>query len=123
MMPFPFSEKELNKIRSRLSDAAQKFAKVIASENAIKPDFGGIMVFHVFRTLCKITPQILKADYKYYSEKNAYNAETKWYVPAKVSFFKHKFVSFMEKRIEKSIEKMIDFEALKSYKNGFKNKL
>jgi hypothetical protein len=81
------------------------------------------MIFHAFRTLCKIGPNILAADYEYFKNKNAYDSNTKWYIPAKVSHINHKFANYMEKRIKKSVSKMVDSEKLNSKDGGFRNKL
>ncbi|MCX7710655.1 MAG: flavodoxin family protein [Clostridia bacterium] len=123
MLPFPLSEKELDKRRTAISKAASAFAKELQHPQEIKPDFGGLMIFHAFRTLSKIAPNILRADYQYFSDKEAYKAETRWYIPTKVSYFKHQMANFMEKRLEKSVLKMIDPSKLNPQGIGFKNML
>jgi multimeric flavodoxin WrbA len=123
MLPLPFNEKEKNKRRKTIDEAASKLYSEFKKFTQIKPNIGEVIVFHVFRTLCKIAPNILKADYEYFKQINAYDKNSKWYVPAKISNFKHKFADFMEKRIEKEISKMIDFDKLNTQNVSFRNKL
>ncbi|MCW3490487.1 flavodoxin family protein [Dethiobacter alkaliphilus] len=123
MLPFPLNENELDKRRKTIEKAAAEFSAELKKDEEIKPGFGGIMIFHAFRVFCKIAPNIFKADYEYFKEKNAYDKDAKWYVPAKVSGFRHLLASFMEKRIEKDVSKMIDHEKLSNPNAGFRNKL
>lgn len=123
MLPFPLKENELDKIRKKSEKAAAKFYEALRKEHEIKPDLGGVIIFHVFRTLCKIAPQIFKADYKYFTNRNAYDKETKWYVPAKISFIKDKFAKHIERKVKKDLAKIIDLDKLKDSQTYFHNKL
>lgn len=123
MLPFPLNKEEINKRRKIIGQAAIKFYTELKKTSEIKPDFGGIIIFHVFRTLCKIAPKILKADYEYFKNKNAYDKNTRWYIPIKVSNFKHYLANYMEKKMEKSISKMVNFQTLREHENGYENKL
>lgn len=123
MLPLPFNEKELDKRRKAIDEAASKFYSELKKSSQLKPDLGAVIVFHVFRTLCRIAPNILKADYEYFKKINSYDKNTRWYVSAKISNFKHMIACFMEKNIEKGISKMIDLDKLKSQNFTFRNKL
>lgn len=123
ILPFPLNKEEINKRRKTLEKAAKKFHSELKNLDEIKLDFGNIMIFHAFKTLCKIAPSILQADYEYFKNKNAYEKDTKWYIPVKVPKFKHYLGKYMGKKMEKDISKMIDFEIMENDKNGFKNKL
>lgn len=123
MLPLPFSEKEKMKRRNKIKEGAVSFNKIIKKEGPIKPDFGGVIVFHAFRTLCRLAPKIMKADYKYFKEIKAYEKETKWYVSAKISHMTHFLANFIENRMEKVIGKMIDMDKLNNYNGDFRNRL
>lgn len=123
MLPFPLRENELGKIRSKIEKAASKLYEALIKEQEIKPDLGGVIIFHVFRTLCRIAPQILKADYKYFTDRNAYDKKTKWYIPAKISFIKDKFAKYIVRKMEKDIFKIVDIDKVKDCKTYFRNKL
>ncbi|TYQ15262.1 UNVERIFIED_CONTAM: NADPH-dependent FMN reductase [Acetivibrio alkalicellulosi] len=123
MLPLPFTEKEKMKRRKRIKKSAVSFDKSAMTIVDIKPDFGGVVIFHSFRTICKIAPKIMKADYEYFKKIKAYDKDTKWYVNAKISPIKHYLANFIEKRIEKAINKMIDKNEIDNCKGSFKNKL
>lgn len=123
MPPLPLNEKALNKIRKKLEKAVAKFHAMLQKSKYTKPNFADIIIFYVLRTLCKTAPKILKADYEYFSTKKAYEKNVKWYIPVKISRLKHKFATFLEKRVEKGILKMLDHEKLKKQECGFRNKL
>ncbi|MFZ5987853.1 MAG: flavodoxin family protein [Bacillota bacterium] len=123
MLPLPLSEKEINKRRRKIEVAAISFNKTVKKEVCFKPDFGGVIVFHAFRTLCRLAPKILKADYKYFIERKAYEKATKWYVAAKVSPIIHFLANLIEKRMEKAISKMVDTDKLNNSNGAFRNKL
>ncbi|PKM96211.1 MAG: hypothetical protein CVU84_00405 [Firmicutes bacterium HGW-Firmicutes-1] len=123
ILPFPMSKVELDKRRTKLEKAAHSFYKAMIRPSTLKPKFGEIFVFHVFRVICKIAPQILQADLRYYEEKDAFNKDTKWYVPAQVSSFKHHMANFLEKKMRNTISKMVDYEKLLTVEKGFRNKL
>jgi len=123
MLPLPFNDKELNMRRGKLDKAALGFWSDLKTQAELKPVMGNIIVFHVFRTLCKIAPNILRADYHYFKEIKAYDKNSKWYVPARISFFSHRFATFMEKKMEKEITKLIDIEKLNGETQVYKNKL
>lgn len=123
MLPLPMSGSQIDKTRKKLESAATKFYSELHKSEELKPDFGGIVIFYAFRTLCKIAPQILKADYKYFSDRNAYDKETKWYVPAKIPFLKHKIATFIERKMEKDISKLVDMDKLKDSSGIYRNKL
>ena len=123
MLPFPLTEPELAKKRLAIDKAAVQFSKGLQQKQAPKADLGSLMVFHAFRTLCKMAPNILKADSTYFNNINAYHQDTKWYIPTKVSPIHHRFACFMEKQIKKTVSNMIDPVRLNNGKNDFKNKL
>ena len=123
MAPFPLKTKEIEKIKSKLSKSALKFHKELTNKKELKPDMGSIAVFYIFRTFCKIMPNILKADYAYFNEKNAYDSKTKWFTKAKISNLKLIMAKFMENQVKKSISKVIDMDKLKEVNGGYKNKL
>lgn len=123
MLPFPLNEAELDKRRKAIDSAASNFAKELQKGPEIKPDFGSLSVFHAFRTLSKFAPNILKADFRYYTEKNAYHKDTKWFMPVKVPYIKHLMATFIERSIKKAVVKMTDPEKLKAADGGFRNKL
>jgi multimeric flavodoxin WrbA len=123
MMPFPVNENILDKKRKIISDGANEFAKELKSGDELKPKFGDIMIFHAFRTLCKLAPNILKADTLYFNKKNSYDKSTKWYVPAKISLVKHYFANAMEKKIEKEISKMVDKQELQKVEKRYITRL
>lgn len=123
MLPLPFSKNEINKRRKIIDVAASKFYSELKKTEEIKPDLGAVIIFHAFRTLCKIAPNILKADNAYFQKINAYDKNAKWYAPARVSNFKHKFAAFMEQRMQKGISKMIDVDKLNNANTTFRNKL
>lgn len=119
MMPFPINKKILDKKRKLIEKGACEFGKELKNDGQLKPDFGGLMIFHAFRTLSKMAPNILKADAVYFKERNAYDKCTKWYVPAKISFLMHYFANVMEKKMEKEIFKMVDKEELEKVDNRY----
>lgn len=112
MMPFPVKEELLNKKRQNIRKEAITFGQSLSKEDELKPKFGDLMMFRVFRTLCGLAPDILNADMKYFKEKDAYSKQTHWYVPAKVSRVKLALANLSEKKMEKEIRKMMDVEAL-----------
>ncbi len=123
ILPFPLSDKELDKRRSKIKLAASKFDKKAREMKIINPDFGGLMVFHAFRTLCAIAPNVLKADYNYFKEKKAYDKGAKWFVEAKISPVKHFIANLIERKMKKDILKMIDLKKLESANGIYRNKL
>lgn len=123
MLPFPLKEGELNKRRSKIDEATSRLHIELNQDEEVKPNFGSIIVFHVFRTLCKIAPQILKADYGYFNKINAYDKKARWYIQTKVSFFKHKLACYMERKIQKEITKLIDIDRMNSNEGNFRNRL
>lgn len=123
MLPFPLREKELDKKRRMIAKAAARFAGELQRKGEIKPDFGRVMVYHAFRTLCQIAPRILRADYQYFDGINAFDQDTKWYIPARVSNFQHRLANFMERRIGKAVLKMVDRARLEGDGRDFRNRL
>lgn len=123
MLPFPLKESELSKRRRKIDEAAEKLYKGLNQDEGTKPNFVNIIIFHVFRTLCKIAPQILKADYEYFNKINAYDKKTRWYIKTKVSFLKHKMACYIERNIKKEIAKLIDIDKMNSGEGNFRNKL
>ncbi len=116
MMPFPDSENVLNKKRDTIEKAAFKISKKLISEKPRKLEFGDVVVFHIFKVLCKIAPNILIADNEYFIEKKAFDKETKWYIPTKVPILYHWAGKLMEKIVRRQVIKDTDMEKLKNIK-------
>lgn len=110
MLPFPATEKELDKKRKKLSIAARKFGESLLNDGVRKPKFGDIAIFHSFRTLCRLAPGILEADSAYFNAINAYDKNTLWYVPAKISKFMNLMGNLMERQVRRQVLGMIDAE-------------
>lgn len=123
MLPFPVKENILDKKRKLINKSACEFGRELKTNVILKPKFGDLMIFHLFRTLCKIAPNILKADAIYFKERKAYDKETKWYVPAKISSLKHNFASIIEKKMEKEIFRMIDKKELEKVDDRYVTRL
>lgn len=112
ILPFPLNEKMLHNKREQIEKNAHRFVLELQKKEELKPKFGDLMIFHAFRTLSRLAPNILKADIRYYDSINAHDKNVKWYVPAKISFLKHRIANIMEHKMEKGIYKMIDQEEL-----------
>jgi hypothetical protein len=123
MYPFPLSEKELEKRRIVLRNAAAKFHKALRYNGPIRPEFGDLMIFQSFRTLASLFPTILQADLRYFQEKKAYDKGAKWYVPARIPFFKYALARFIGGRMRKGIAGMADMEKAKNAKGSYINRL
>ena len=123
MLPFPLNEIELDKKRKKIKKAANDYYKKISNKNKINVDIGSVIIHHVFRTLSKIAPGILKADYKYFSKNKAYEKKDIWYIPAKVSFLKYRFAHFIERIIEKEVSKIVDHEKMLNHDGEYRNRL
>lgn len=120
MLPFPMNKKEMDKRRKLIEKGTINYAKELSKENQINPNFGDVMIFHVFRTLCEIAPKILKADYEYFKAKDAYSYGTRWYIPTKISSIKHHVANLIEKKMKREIHKMIDIEKVENTENRYK---
>ena len=123
MMPFPYSEGELEKRRNKVNEAAFSFDKIIKEKKEIKPEFSRIMIFHAFRTMSAMFPKVMQADYRYFSDKKAYDKNSKWYIPAKIPFFKNFMAGIIEKKMKSSIMSMVDQEKSEKADGVFRNKL
>ncbi|MBU5484597.1 NAD(P)H-dependent oxidoreductase [Clostridium sp. MSJ-11] len=123
MLPLPMSQKEMDKKRKKIDKASYEFYTALNRKEQLKPKFSHLMVFHSFRTLCEMAPNVLKADYEYFKERNAYDKNTKWYVPANISFIKHNIACKMEGKMVKVIEKLIDKEKISVTNGRYKNEL
>ncbi|HPO49818.1 MAG TPA: NAD(P)H-dependent oxidoreductase [Spirochaetota bacterium] len=121
MLPFPAKEKEIEKIRESVKKDSKKFYHSVSNKGKIKADLGQVIVFHIFRTLAKVFPNISKADYAYFTKIDGYNR--RFYVDAKVSFFQNIFANFIESSAKKDFEKIVDKEKLKTADGWFRNKL
>lgn len=135
MLPFPLSESELDKRRKKIDDAASRLMNEMRQDMPqCKPSdaegdaarqlsFGETFMFYVFRTLARVAPQILQADFRYFSERKAYDKETAWYVPARVSPVHRWMARFAERRMHSALLKMTDQDKLKDASPSFRNKL
>jgi len=123
MMPFPYSESELEKRRNKVNEAAFSFDKILKTKTEIKPEFSRIMIFHAFRTMSAMFPKVMQADYRYFSDKKAYDKNSKWYIPAKIPFFKNFMAGIIEKKMKSSIMSMVDQEKSEKADGVFRNKL
>jgi len=117
MMPFPAAKEVLVKKKQAIEKAAFKISKNLIADKPRKVRFGDVAIFHSLRTLCKIAPNILKADEEYFEEINAYDKNTKWYIPAKVPIIYSWLGILIEKRVRKQVTGATDLEKLKSIKN------
>lgn len=124
LLPFPLKDKEIEKMRTDIRKATGKFYRsLIPSGKKIRPDFGAIIIYHVFRTMAAIAPNIMKADYRYYQSIQAYNKKSKWFTEAEIPFFKHIFANYIEKKMRSQIQEIIDTKQLKKSVDRYKNKL
>ncbi|MBS4537494.1 flavodoxin family protein [Clostridium sp. D2Q-11] len=123
ILPFPLKDKELDKRRNLIQKGARKFINELRRENQVNPTFGDIVTFHAFRTLSKIAPKILTADYKYYKDKGAFEKSSRWYISSNVSFIKHKGANIIEKKIEKEVSNMIDHDEMNEIEGRYKTNL
>jgi len=94
MLPFPLTEKILNKSNEKIRKAAATFYSQLTRKQELKPDFGSVMIFHVFRMLAKLAPHVMQADLTYFKQKRAYEKKAKWYLPAKISYLRDRFACF-----------------------------
>jgi len=60
MYPFPLLQKKLDKIRIKIAAAAGRFHESFGTSVELKPDFGSVTVFHIFRALAGIAPRIFR---------------------------------------------------------------
>lgn len=117
LLPFPQTEKELDKKRKIIEKASQTYAKALLScSDVLEPKFGDFMIFNMFRMLSKLFPNILKADYRYYHEK--ISEEDKWHIKAKIKFFPYFMAKRMISPISKYIRKTTDFSKVASFKRN-----
>ncbi|WP_105616290.1 flavodoxin family protein [Vallitalea okinawensis] len=123
MLPFPLKEKILHKKRRLIEKKAHKFSSILKKDVDLQPRLGELMVFHAFKTLSKIAPNILKADVRYYESINAYEKSVKWYIPAKISLLKHYMANMMAHKMEKEISKMIDQDELHNVQDRYITRL
>lgn len=123
MLPFPLKESELDKTRKKLASAAHELTDAVTSGRRRKIGFGDLMVFHAFRTLCDIAPNILQADRRYFEKRHAYDKGTAWYVPARVPRLRSALARMLEKRIRKGVLKVVDQEKLQEHTGRYKNRL
>lgn len=103
--------------------SAAEFAKALTSPREHRPDFGSVVIFHAFRTLARLAPTVLKADKRYFDSRNAYDSQTRFYVPSKVPFAMHLAANYIEKRIEHGVRRGTDMEALQAADGAYRNKL
>lgn len=122
MLPFPLTEKELDKLRKVIGKAVSEFERKINSTD-IKPDFGSMMVFRAFRTMSSLAPDIMKADKSYMEKIGAYTPGKKWFIDVKIPFFMNFMANSIEKNMKKTLASMIDSEKLKESSGLYRNKL
>ncbi|MCK5757742.1 MAG: NAD(P)H-dependent oxidoreductase [Clostridiales bacterium] len=116
MMPFPMTEEVLNKKKKTIEKAAVKISKKLSANKPRKVKFSDVIIFRVFRTLCKIAPNILIADDEYFKEIKANDKSSKWYIPTKVPVLFHWAGKFMEKMVKRQVIADTDMEELKNIK-------
>ncbi len=112
LLPFPLTEQELDKRRVKLKKAADTFSKRLLSDKPRRLKFGDIPIFHAFRVMSNIAPNILKADSKYFTDINS-NGSNRWYVPLKVPFIYNLFGRYIGKTIRRQITRMTDEKRMK----------
>ena len=123
MMPFPLTRQELDKKKSDINKAVLAISRKLKKEIPRKLNFGSVVIFHIFRTLCQIAPGILIADHEYFSERNAYDKSTRWYIPVKVPALYHFLGNIMERMVKKQVSNGTDMEKLKNIKGRYVTRL
>lgn len=123
MLPFPLTEKELNKKRKKIEAGAVRLHKALNRKKVYSPGFNKVVVFHIMRSLCKIEPRLLRADSNYFSSINAYNPKSRWYIKTRVSWVNHFLSRLMEGMVNRMITGMVDGDKLKEAKGPARNKL
>jgi len=108
MPPLPLKEKELERTRRKIRKEAARFAAELQKPGKLKPVFADLMIFNAFRAFSRFAPGILKADYAYFQSLHAYDRNTRWYRPVKVSRIKSRLAGYLTGRIMKSLKKMVD---------------
>lgn len=121
MNPFPTRENELNKIRAKIERDAKEFYKSISIKKKSKPQLGQVIVFHIFRRLAKVFPNIMKADYEYFTRLDGYN--NSFYVEAKVSPIHNIFANYIESQVNKDFKRISDKKKLKNADGRYINRL
>lgn len=116
MMPFPLTEEVLNKKKKTIEKAAIKISKKLLANKPRRVKFGDVIIFHVFKTLCKIAPNILIADEEYFNGIKAYEKETKWYTPTKIPRLFNWVGNIMEKIVKRRVIAGTNMEELKNIK-------
>jgi len=123
LMPFPMTSEVLDKKKIKINSEIVKIGKSLKSGKPRKLKFGDVAIFHSFRALCKIAPDILIADNTYFAEKKAFEKSAKWYIPIKVPALYNFLGNLMEKIVEKQVTKGTDIEKLKEIKGRYVTKL
>ena len=123
MMPFPLTGEELSKKKNSIDKAADKISKKLIENKPKKIGFGDVAIFHSFRTLSQIAPEILSADYEYFKERNAFIKSTKWYIHVKVPAVYNFLGNLMEKMVKKQVTGSTDMEKLKTIKGRYITRL
>lgn len=123
MMPFPLTEEELVKKKQKTYKAAVEISKKLISEKPRKLGFGDVAIFHSFRTLSQIAPDILIADNEYFKERNAFLKSTKWYISIKVPAIYDFLGNLLEKMVKKQVLATTDMEQLKTIKGRYITRL
>jgi len=113
MLPFPLEDKILDKKRNKLDKAARVFAKRLNTTEPRKIGLGDVPVFHAFRNMSSLAPNILKADRRYFEDNNAYDKSRGWYVPAKLSLPVKLLGPLIGRIIRNQLDKMINKERLR----------
>jgi len=123
MMPFPLNTRALDNKKEQLNREIGKISRKLQSNKRWKPAFGDVAIFHVFRTLCQIAPNVLVADYDYFKEKNAFEKSARWYIPIKVPALYTLLGRLMEKMVKRQVVKSTDMEKLITLKSRYVTRL
>lgn len=116
MMPFADSKDVLDNKKFKIEKAAFKISKKLLSNKPRKVNFGDVVGFQVFKVLCKIAPNVLIADTEYFTELNAFDKNTSWYIDTKVPMIYQLAGKLMANIIRRQIVKATDMEKLKTMK-------
>ncbi len=123
LMPFPMTEIAIDKKKLMLDKEITKVSKALVGRKARKVGFGDIAIFHSFRALCEIAPDILMADHEYFRERNAFDKNTKWFIPIKVPAIYNLLGKLMEKIVFRQVSGSTDMEKLKNIKGRYVTRL
>lgn len=111
-LPMPMKEDAIQKEWQKVLDKAEMFYDSVAHPKKRKLNTGNLMQFTAMKTMAQMMPNIMKADYAYFSKRGAY-AGKRWYVDdVRIPLIPRLMVKVMGPMMLRGMGKMLDLSAM-----------